>query len=104
MAAALTWTDAAVAQLDDIAAYIAQDSPRHAARTVERIVAAAEGLARFPFQGRVVPEFERDDLREVFWRKYRVIYRTARDAVRIIAVIHGARRLTDLLDDEDVDA
>ena len=104
MAATLTWTETAVAQLDDIAAYIAQDSPRNAARTVQRIVAAAEGLRRFPFHGRVVPEFERDDLREVFWRKYRIIYRVAEEDVRIIAVIHGARRLTDLLSDDEVDA
>ncbi len=104
MAATLTWTETAIAQLADIAEYIAQDSPRNAQRAVERIIVAVEGLARFPLRGHIVAEFGRENLRELTWRKYRIVCRAAKDSVRIIAVVHGARQLKDLIsDDMDTD-
>jgi toxin ParE1/3/4 len=104
MAATLSWTETAVAHLADIAEYIAQDSPRNAERVVERIVASVEGLRRFPFHGHIVPEFGREDLRQVIWRKYRIVYRAGADAVLILAVVHGARRLEDVITDEPDDS
>jgi plasmid stabilization system protein ParE len=46
-----------------------------------------------PLSGRVVPELERDDIREVFLRSYRIIYRVADDNIRILTVFEGHRRL-----------
>ncbi len=40
-----------------------------------------------------VPEYDRDDVREVLEYPYRIIYRTSDDRVDILAVIHGARQL-----------
>ena len=100
MAATLTWTESAVAHLADIADYISQDSPQNAQRVVERIIASVEHLQRFPFMGSIVPEFGSEDLRQVIWRKYRIVYRASADAVLIIAVVHGARRLEDVITDE----
>jgi plasmid stabilization system protein ParE len=46
-----------------------------------------------PLGGRVVPEVGRDDVREVFQRSYRIIYRVAGDDIRVLTVFEGHRRL-----------
>jgi toxin ParE1/3/4 len=53
----------------------------------------AEQAAALPFAGRRVPEYGRDDVREVIKRGYRVIYRVSDDQVEIITVRDGHRRL-----------
>jgi toxin ParE1/3/4 len=99
MAATLIWTESALADVEGIVAYIGRDSPHYAALTAERIVESVERLGEFPLQGRVVPEFDDPDLREVFWRDYRIVYRVESDRVAIVAVVHGARRIMDALGD-----
>lgn len=103
MAATLTWTETAIGHLCAIAEFIALDSEARAAHVVTSIVESAERLKRFPRQSRVVPEFEREDIREVHWRKYRIVYRIVPDAIAIVAVVHGARRLEDAIGDLDND-
>jgi len=54
-------------------------------------------LAKHPWSGRIVPEFNDPLYREIFVYSYRVIYRVQDDEVRILYVLHGAM----LLDDEE---
>jgi plasmid stabilization system protein ParE len=61
--------------------------------------AMAMQAAAMPLAGRRVPEFGRDDVREVIKRGYRVIYRVFGDRVEIVTVREGHRRLPpDMLD------
>lgn len=62
----VAWTEKAEKQLDQIFNYIATDSALYAHRTVEKIIAHAEGIVPHPRKGRMVPEYKRDDIREVF--------------------------------------
>jgi len=43
--------------------------------------------------GRLVPEADRDDVRELILQGYRIIYRVLPECVEILAVIHGSRNL-----------
>jgi plasmid stabilization system protein ParE len=61
----------------------------------QRIVDASVRLADFPDSGRVVPELQDEDVREVIVRSYRVMYRVLPEEVEVVAVLHGARLLTD---------
>jgi toxin ParE1/3/4 len=99
MAARLTWAAGAVRDLRHIAEYIASDSDEAARRTVRQLVGKAERAAQFPRAGRVVPEVGRDEIRQLVWRSYRVIYRLNAEGITVLAVVHGARRLEDLLGD-----
>jgi toxin ParE1/3/4 len=46
-----------------------------------------------------VPEFGREDMREMIKRGYRVMYRVSDELVEIVAVIEGHRRVSaDILD------
>ena len=60
---------------------------------VERLTERSEQIASFPLSGRMVPEYEAPDVREVIERPYRIIYRIKPDQIDILAVVHGARML-----------
>jgi plasmid stabilization system protein ParE len=85
--------------LDTIYVYIAQDSETYALRTVDRITRRSQQIGEFPLSGRKVPEFEHDQIREVFFGPYRIIYHIKADQIDVIAVIHGAMNV--LQDEQD---
>ena len=49
-----------------------------------------------PHAGRLVPEFGRDDLREVLLGTYRIIYQVHTDEIWVVTVIEGHRTITDV--------
>ena len=44
-----------------------------------------------PRAGRVVPEFEREEIREAFLKGYRIVYHISLDEIAIVAVLEGHR-------------
>lgn len=88
------WTDTAVKHLSSIYAYISQNSPQYATRLVDSITRRSEQIASFPLSGRVVPEFETEQIREVIDGSYRIIYYIKPDQIDILAVIHGSQQIT----------
>ena len=84
----IAWSHKAEKQLNQIFEYIAADSTFYAYRTVQQIILRVEDLARQPWQGRVVPEYEREEIREVFYSPYRIIYLLSDDQVEVLSVIH----------------
>jgi len=90
----VVWTKAADNNLQTIYDYIAQTSADYARRMIQKITAHSGQIAAFPLSGRIVPEFEFGQLREVFERPYRIIYRIRPDRVDIITVVHMSRDLT----------
>ncbi len=52
---------------------------------------------RHPQSGRMVPEYEDQQLRELIVFPYRMVYRVRQDRLDIIAVFHGAQRLPESL-------
>jgi len=91
----IVWTKKAEKQLDQIFEYIASDSTLYAQRTVSQIIEEAESVSLHSRKGRKVPEYQRDNIREVFHHPYRIIYLLKGDAIEILSVIHGARHLPD---------
>ena len=86
------WTDLAIENLADIHEYIARSSSQYAPRMVDRLTRRSEQIGSFPHAGRVVPEIEHPNIREVFEGPYRIIYRIRTDRIDVLAVIHGARQ------------
>jgi toxin ParE1/3/4 len=93
---AIVWSPQAVGDLEAIRAYISEDSARYAELVVGRIVRSVERLAAFPQSGRVVPELNRPDVREVIVRPYRVVYRYREGKVEIVTVFRASRLLPTL--------
>lgn len=86
------WTDAALNQLEAIRDYLAQTSPGYARRVVERLVNRSEQIAAFPHAGRMVPEYEIDEVRQIIESSYRLIYLIKEAQVEILAVVHTSRK------------
>ncbi|MFV8756670.1 type II toxin-antitoxin system RelE/ParE family toxin [Nannocystaceae bacterium ST9] len=94
----LVWSEGAIADLEAIVDFIALDKPEAARRWAASLTSMAEQAAAIPFAGRQVPEYDRDDVREVIKRGYRVLYRVSVEQVEVLAVIEGHRRLPAILD------
>jgi plasmid stabilization system protein ParE len=87
------WTAKATADLIAIGDYIAADKPEAARAWVEKLRKRATDAAATPLAGRIVPEFGCADLREVFVRSYRIVYRMIGDGIIVLTVFHGHRLL-----------
>ena len=87
------WSPGATAQLDEAVAHIALDSPAYASTFLERCLTSAERRSKFPHRGRGVPEVRDRSVREIFVWSYRLIYEVTARQVRILAFVHGARKL-----------
>jgi len=87
------WTASALAQLQAIHDYLAQTSPDYAVRIIDRLTSRSMQIANFPNSGRMVPEYDRKEIREVIEGRYRIIYLVELAQVRVLAVIHSARDL-----------
>ena len=91
--AEVIWDRAAIADLDEIAAYLERDSPIAARRLVQRIVNRVERLKTSPHTGGFIDEDDRHVYRQLIQGNYRLIYRCERDDILIVAVYHAARLL-----------
>jgi toxin ParE1/3/4 len=87
----VVWTDAALADLDDILAFTAANYPTLVNSVERRIRAVVERLGSWPASARIVDE--RPDVRVVplIRYPYRVFYRINRDRVEILHIHHAAR-------------
>jgi toxin ParE1/3/4 len=95
MAHRVTWSPRAVEDLEAIARYIAVDSSAYAAAVVKTVLATTRKVSKFPFAGRVVPEFKDENTREWFAYSYRIIYRIENNVVTIATIVHAKRLLTE---------
>lgn len=96
MARTVRWTETATKDLEEVAEFIGRESRFYAAALVRETRAAARSLRTFAERGRVVPEIDAPDIRELFIKSYRLIYQVTADHVFILAFVHGARDLTAL--------
>jgi len=85
------WTETAQRHLDAIYRYIAQDSPACAKRMVDRLTRRSQQIAEYPLSGRMVPEYETAQIREVVEGSYRIIYYVKPGQIDVLAVVHGAQ-------------
>ena len=92
MAREVVWTDPAWEDLEAAAEYITRDSEAYAAAFVEEMKAAATSLSEMAERGQIVPEIGNASIRELLVRPYRLVYQLTDRQVRILAIIHGARR------------
>ena len=89
------WTNTALEHLLAIYEYIAKDSSVYAHRMVDKLTRRSEQIAAFPLSGRMVPEYEAKDIREMIEKPYRIIYRIKQEQIDVLAVIYGAQLLSE---------
>lgn len=97
MALKIKWSPRAASNLEDICDYIAKDSEYYALLFAKKVTAIIKAIPQFPKSGRIVPEYNDENLREKIYENYRIVYRLKGDFVEIIAICHGARSLESIL-------
>jgi len=82
------WTDRAKWRLKLIEDYIAKENPDAAKALTKRLLQRSHKISDFPYSGRQTPEYQREDIRELLERPYRIIYRIKETQIDVIAVMH----------------
>ena len=81
--------------LKEIIEYIKRDSVRYAYLEKEKIVAAIEKLLTQPSLGRIVPELDNENYRELIFRNYRIIYQViSKNDIHVLSIHHHARLIS----------
>ena len=98
MAYKLIWSPAARDDLHNIVVFIARDNPNRAMSFGYELISETDRLQEFPEFGRIVPENRNDDIREIIFRPYRIVYRVNHDTklCEIARVWHSARGIPQL--------
>jgi addiction module RelE/StbE family toxin len=92
------WSPLAVERLEEIYGYISNDNVSAAQNLIENIFAKVESLQENSERGRIVPETNRADIRELFEGEYRIIYRVELKKLFILTI----RNFKQLLPEEDL--
>ena len=93
-------SETAKSDLREIRDYIAVSNVEAAKRLVRQIAATFDYLGETPFMGRERPELK-VGLRSLVVGKYVVLHLLTEDVVEIVRVLHGARDIATLLDEDD---
>ena len=93
MAHKIIWSLQARDDLREVVSFIAADNPTAAETFGYRLMSKVDLLANFPQLGRVVPEENDENIREIILRPYRIIYQVlpTQQVVAIARIWHGAR-------------
>ena len=89
----IIWSPLAIDRTMEIAEYIAQDNPTAATKWVETLFEKVQLLKSSPKSGRIVPETHREDIRELIYGNYRIIYRVGKNRISMLTVRHGKQIL-----------
>ena len=89
----IVWTLRSREDLHNIATFIAKDNPAAALKLGDLIFARVDTLEKFPELGRIVPERNQPNIREIVVKNYRLVYRVHQKEkfLEILRVWHGAR-------------
>ena len=88
----IVWTENALSDLHEIYHYISKDSVRYADDVLNRLFDRIEILVDFPQIGRMVPEYNNPDFKELIEGNYRIIYELqSDDRILVLKIHHSAR-------------
>ena len=90
----IVWSFIAAGNLIESNRYIAKDNPDAARNVIKDIYEAGNRIKEFPEKGRFVPEFRKNNIREIFCRGYRIIYKIEAKRITILTVRHMRQRLS----------
>jgi toxin ParE1/3/4 len=98
MAYKLIWSPAARDDLHDIVVFVARDNPHRAMAFGYKLISETDRLQVFPELGRTVPEYRDENIREIIFGPYRIVYRVNHEAksCEIARLWHSARGVPQL--------
>jgi len=89
----INWSELSISDLKSIYDYISQDSKRYATITINKIYNRAQLLIEQPLIGRIVPEFNDTNIRELIIGNYRLVYKLLNEYTLDILRVYNSARL-----------
>ena len=89
----MIWSKESLIQLIEIEQFISKDNPTGAIKFIDRLIDRGDKVKEYPFKGRIVPEFSVNEIREVFEKTYRIVYKISDDQIEILTVFEGHQLL-----------
>lgn len=89
----LFWTKEALIRLQEIEEFISKDNPVAAIDFVDKLISVAEKIVHYPEKGRMVPELSLENILELLYKNYRVVYLVKKKSVDILTVFEGHQLL-----------
>jgi toxin ParE1/3/4 len=92
----VNWSRQAIEDIYAASEYHRQMSVKYSDMLVNKIFEKAHLLENHPRLGRMVPELDREDIRELIYKQYRLVYRLVDDSrIDILAIHPSSRPLSD---------
>ena len=91
--AQISWTKKSLKDLLAINDYISLDSTFYAARFISKLIKRVDQLIEFPESGRMVPEKNVHEIRELIEGNYRIFYRLQKGMITILRIHNAARKI-----------
>lgn len=88
----IIWSNHFFQKTAEIFDYISRESPKYASKFFSLLQTDIANLEKFPKMGRIVPERNVNELRELIIGNYRVIYHLNDEYVELITMIHSKQR------------
>ena len=89
----IEWSETAKNDFRNIVNYISHDSPSYSEYFIKGILEKIDFLKDFPKIGRILPESDDPNDRELIFQRYRIIYNVSHEMITIEMIIHGSRLL-----------
>ena len=89
----IKWTKKSIKDLKAINDFISLDSKLYAARFIHKIIQSVDHLVLFPESGRIVPEKNNPEIRELIIGNYRVFYTNKNNGITILRIHNSARKI-----------
>ena len=90
----IRFTKQSLFDLKEIYDYISYDSKKYAQYQILKIRNSIKILKQYKFAGKIVEEYNDENIREIIEGNYRIIYKIlGDDRIDIITIHHGARSL-----------
>jgi toxin ParE1/3/4 len=82
----IIWSPRAMGKISELSDFIAEDSPSRATTWLESIFESVEQLSEFPEIGRILPNQQDQNLRQLIIDNYHIIYRINKKQIRILVI------------------
>ncbi len=89
------WSPQALEKAAEIVDYVAADRPNAALDWLDGLEERLTALPGMPEQGRVVPEWYEPDVRELIYKRHRIIYEIHPDRVELLSIRHSREQFDD---------
>ncbi len=89
----LYWTKEASTRIQEIEEFISRDNPQIAIEFSNNLISIAETIPDNPEKGRIVPELALDQIREILYKGYRIVYYRKVVTIEILTIFEGHQLL-----------